>query len=505
MDWAQLGPTFSYLNNYWGGGELPHLHADLTPACRLAQWTGYGSTGPRARANVWRRYLCNQAGLSFYEQFSMLNPDLRPSRSGYDIGTATTDLRRGLAKLLLKAAFSKDRVAVYYSMPSILGANITGHGAHKPHRYGWLWAIRDCGVQPKYITYLDVRENGISREDFDVVVLPMAMALAEEEADALAAFVEQGGTLLADAVPGVLSGHCRKLDAAPLDAVFGVTHEAAYAPDAPTGELKVAGSAHGLDLGEWTMGTTIVTRRLALSGGTALGAMDETPAFVVNRHGKGKACYLNFPMSKYLAFRDAGKESELRERVRALLEWAGARPTVLVTTPDGNPLDKLEVFRYVAGDAVIIGCVLDAEEGAQARIAFPTEGCLYDMRRGQALGRGTTFDIVLPARDALMLALLPYEAGGVALTTGRARAGEAAPVGITLEADARPGLHVFRLEVSGPDGNPIDALARNVLAEDGRGKTMIPFALNDTPGTYTVTARDVVTGVKAEGTVEVQR
>jgi len=498
MDWAQLGPVFTYHNNYWGGGELPHLHVDITPDCRFAQWGGYSSKGAKARHRTWQRFLCGQAGISYYEQFSMLNPDLRPSQSGRDIADATRDMRTGLTKLLLKGRFEKDRIALYYSMPSILGSSITGYGAHKQHRYGWLWAIKDCGFMPRYVTYLDVRKRGISRKDFEVLVLPRAMAMSPEEAEAVKAFVRDGGTVLADAVPAILSGHCRKLDRGALDEVFGVRHEEAYKPDAPAGQLVVSGSAEGLSVGTWTEGTQLPTRRVKLTGGQPLGKMGDTPALVVHRFGRGKTCYLNLSMAKYLDFRANGTEVALRERIRRILTWAGARQTIQVVAPKGDPIDKLEIFRHVVGPATIAAFVLESATDEQGRITFPTAGHVCDLRKGAYLGRGQTFQVRLPSSDALILAHLPYEVKSVSVKVEAAVAGQAVRVALNVATDGKTALHCLRLEVTNPRGETVDYLAQNVIAEEGAATTTIPFALNDTSGEYTIRARDVMTGVTGE-------
>ena len=498
MDWAQLGSVFSYHSNYWGGGELPHLHIDATPGCRFAQWNGYSSKGDLARHRTWQRFLCGQAGVSFYEQFSMLNPDLRPSQSGRDIADATRDMRTGLTKLLLKGRLEKDRIAIYYSMPSILGSSITGHGAHKHHRYGWLWAVKDCGIMPRYITYLDVRKSGISRKDFDVLILPRTMAMSPEEVEAVKAFVRDGGTVLTDALPAVLSGHCRKLRNGALDEVFGVRHENASKPDGPAGQLTVTGTAEGLSVDTWEQGTQLSTRRVKLAGGQALGKMGDTPALIVHRFGQGKACYLNLSMAKYLDYRAEGNEAAMRERIRRILTWAGARQTIQAVTPNGTPIDKLEIFRHVVGPTTIAGFVLDADVSREAKITFPKAGHVYDVRKGTYLGNGQTFQVSLPHRDALLLAHVPYEVKSVTIRTNAADAGEQATVSFRIEASGKTSSHCLRLEVISPKGEPIAHLAQNVLAENGTATTTIPFALNDPPGDYTISARDVTSGVTSE-------
>ena len=126
------------------------------------------------------------------------------------------------------------------------------------------------------------------------------------------------------------------------------------------------------------------------------------------------------------------------------------------------------------------------------------------MRSGKYLGKGKTFDVVLPARDALMLALLPYKVGRIAVKGADARPGNVARVEIALKRWRRAGLHCYRMEVVGPDGKPLPSLAQNLIAAKGQASADVPFALNDPKGIYTITVRDVASGVRAEATIRLQ-
>jgi hypothetical protein len=334
-----------------------------------------------------------------------------------------------------------------------------------------------------------------------VLVLPRVMAMSTEEVEAVKAFVRDGGAVLADALPGILSGHCRKLDGGALDEVFGVRHKDAAKPDAPAGQLAVAGNAEGLSVGTWTQGTQLPTRRVVLDGGLPLGKMGDTPALIVHRFGRGKACYLNLSMAKYLDFRANGTEGALRDRIRRILAWAGARQTIEAGAPSGTPIAKLEVFRHVVAPATIAAFVLESDTDQRGRVTFPTPGHVYDLRKGAYLGRRKSFNVTFPGHDALILAHLPYKVTGVSVSPSRATPGAALAVDIRVAATAKPALHCIRLEVIGPNGKPIEHLARNVLTRQGRGTAALPFALNDAPGRYTVHARDVTTGAAAEAVI----
>ena len=62
----------------------------------------------------------------------------------------------------------------------------------------------------------------------------------------------------------------------------------------------------------------------------------------------------------------------------------------------------------------------------------------------------------------------------------------------------------FHVDVFGPDGRERRHYAQNVAVIDGSGEAFIPLALNDTPGTWRIVARDVASRTAAEATVSVR-
>ncbi len=61
---------------------------------------------------------------------------------------------------------------------------------------------------------------------------------------------------------------------------------------------------------------------------------------------------------------------------------------------------------------------------------------------------------------------------------------------------------VVRLRVFAPDGKEAEHYARNAVVKDGRVEYKIPFALNDPAGKWTVTAKEVLSGVEAKVVIE---
>ncbi len=57
---------------------------------------------------------------------------------------------------------------------------------------------------------------------------------------------------------------------------------------------------------------------------------------------------------------------------------------------------------------------------------------------------------------------------------------------------------VIQVEVISPSGQPIPYYSKNVDLVNGVGHLEIPFALNDSPGTWTIRATDAISGIRAE-------
>ena len=69
---------------------------------------------------------------------------------------------------------------------------------------------------------------------------------------------------------------------------------------------------------------------------------------------------------------------------------------------------------------------------------------------------------------------------------------------------APTGRRLFRCHFFAPDGSLLDAYAKNVLAEGARAEVILPSALNDPAGVYTLRVTDVVTGATAEAKIRLK-
>jgi len=127
---------------------------------------------------------------------------------------------------------------------------------------------------------------------------------------------------------------------------------------------------------------------------------------------------------------------------------------------------------------------------------------VYDARAGRLLGQLEELKVAIPAADARFLALLPYRVEGLDLQCRLQ--GMKLQVTAAVRCAGRPTDHVLHLELTAPGQQvPVFAYTRNVVAPNGRLTTAVPLALNDPPGAWRVTVRDVASGAKATGTFRV--
>ena len=62
-----------------------------------------------------------------------------------------------------------------------------------------------------------------------------------------------------------------------------------------------------------------------------------------------------------------------------------------------------------------------------------------------------------------------------------------------------------RFEVRDSSGRPLDYYTQKVVSSTGRFEMVLPLALNETPGRYTVSAEEIASGLRAEALIDVQR
>jgi hypothetical protein len=424
------------------------------------------------------------------------------------------EIKSGPAKLLLAAERTHDGIAVLYSASSIHVATATpGFPDMDATLNASVQLLHDAGVECRVLSYEELAKGRLTNDAFRLVLLPGAQALSRAEAEAVRAFVEAGGMVLADLRPGVTDENGRPWpQGGVLDGVFGVAQKAAFAPGPAA--LPDAG-LQGL----------LCDTGLTLTTGTAGGTSGATPLLVANRFGKGRALLLNFGLGPYANlpklkgadFADWPAGEGWRRFLGERLAEAGVQAPVRVE-PE---LPHVEVSRFRHGDYEYVGivqglprpCIEYTNEVASAptpqrvTVHFGRQAWLHDVRQGKSLGQTDQVTTDLTPGVALLYALLPYRTKAVGVELPRSvQAGKAFTVALTvsIQGDAPPGRHVVRVQVADPSGKPQPHYARNVLCDAGKGELTMAFALNDPPGRWRFTACDVGTGTAESATLRLQ-
>jgi hypothetical protein len=179
--------------------------------------------------------------------------------------------------------------------------------------------------------------------------------------------------------------------------------------------------------------------------------------------------------------------------------WAEGRKGLLRQAPGPVPVKSafpvegefLTTIRNFGG-ARLIGLL----PGEPTTVTLPAaQGVRYDLFRGGPADRSYEASaerpLLLVERETRITQLRLSADSDTTLT-----------VHLTGERGAPVDLSVVHLEVFNPAGKPVHYYSGNVTVREGQARFPIPFALNDAKGTWRVRARDLVSGLAAEQTLE---
>jgi hypothetical protein len=537
-DWSRLDRVIDDFLSYDGGNQWDMHRSFAKRDAMIGFWTGYGSHGLAVQNAIWTAAIHNVLHPNIFWMYSFLDPDMTYSQSARDMGAAFKSLKfEGVGKLLMESKRLGDGIAIHYSMPSVHGASILGYHqrtrddddegpketslSFPANRDGWVRTIKDLGLQFDFVSSEQVEQGSLASGKYKVLILPLSLALSPSEVKNIESFVQAGGVVIADAAAGLMDQHCAWQQNGTMNELFGITAPAsnkrAFKPG--EGQLVVNDDEARWGLGaEDLSGLVSAEPYIKAARGTSLIRIGETDAVITHRIGKGWTIYLNTLFDKYPKLRaEKFGGANYRALVDALLDHAGVRPAVQVLSADGKRLAQAQVARYRFGDAEILTVVKDnvavagivgrdgvtiyhdAALGQIARqeitIKLPNKFYVTDVRSGKRLGYTDVVHSSVVAGDAAVLSLSPAE-NKLALS-GPPSSSRGEHVAFTLSSSVA-GLRLIRCHVFGPDGSMLPAYARNLLLDNTATTFVLPSALNDLAGAYTIRATDVVTGATAE-------
>ena len=356
-------------------------------------------------------------------------------------------------------------------------------------------ALDANGVNYRFITTRQLTAKGIDPAKVKVLLLPMCTALGTAQARRLRQYVEAGGVLLATGSAGVMDGHCRLLAKGQLDDLIGIkrTGLATMVRQALTGTGRLLGRTLKLDVGKAVVDTSI-----RADGADVVLRAGDVPVIVQRSVGKGVVVYLNTAISHFVSRGTAGTRAA-RDVVAAVLHQARIDPLF-----DLRPLGAARAYSFRLGKTTLVSLV--HETTAKPRpvvLALGRPAWVFDVLAGKALGRTGTVAVAVKDPPFGLYALLPDKPAPPKLTVpGMARAGDVVPVTVALPSAAG---RLVRLDVHQPDGTWVRVYRRFLTLSGDKASTVIPLALNDPAGTWTVRATDLATGRTDQAKTEVRQ
>ena len=405
----------------------------------------------------------------------------------------------GIGKLVGLALPDNHGIAVHYSYPSIHGAwivdgeieeRVTSNTSETYNRFrddqdGWMKVLRDAGLQFDFISYSEVEKGGLISKGYKTFILPMSIALSNEEIGAIREFVRDGGTVIADALPGVMDEHCRFRTSRALEDVFGA--------EAATADRE-----------------TIIAMKgepgLKLKGAKALLPEQGRPILLQNRFGQGQAYLLNYFLDTYPEDKLEGRNRPALERINKVLAAAGVNPKIQMTSLAGGPVTDCDRYLFINGSTRLLGLVPSREkpEIQKVRITLDKASAIYDVRDKRYLGFGTFFETEIEPAVPKLFAFIRERITELDIQLpSEARLGEEVRVDFRVKRpdDLRS---VSRVVVTDPSGRRMRIYGGNRDIVDASGSTSFTPALNDPAGLWHIEIIEVMSGERALAVITIK-
>ena len=197
-----------------------------------------------------------------------------------------------------------------------------------------------------------------------------------------------------------------------------------------------------------------------------------------------------------------------RQRTRSIAGQAGRhgrfrnrRPGRSSSAGDRDPC-AAKRWSYSSGHATNFRC---AEATPSVVLALPKALYIRDIRGGAGWQHTSRLELRLDPVAPTLLVLSEAELPGLTLTLpASAVAGLTVQAHFALTGDNPAGPHALHVEIQDPTGQIVRLYSGNALLRGLSLDWPIPVAVNDSPGTWTVRARDILSGNATSATFTVK-
>jgi len=455
-----------------------------------ANWMGYRKEPLPLMAKFWRMVTrgCDSVwwwrwdGIGRFHGF--LAPHLGPYPATKALVEETRIVRDGLGTLLLRSKMLDSGIAMLFSHPSCYAGRLEGsYGGVEENHVAWHRAIRELGLQFRYVTDRMLRLGEFEPSRFKALVLSRAEAIGPKEAAAIEAFVRDGGTLIADVRPGIFDGHCKPLLTGCLDRVFGIRAVERAAAATGRATLEFGGAKVSFDGARCDPTVQPVRAK-------ALGSCGGKPLLLVNQFGKGRAILLNFVMVSFPKLDDDAAPESAAELLAAIFAEAGVKPEIRTRTA-GKRTRNLETIQWQNGQVRIVALFRQAGEDEDVVVEFDRPLHVVDLRWGKRSGATRSFPTRLLGSRPTFLVLSPRKLGALEARLEPASAKPGQVVRLRLRVADAQGLHPVKVEAKTPAGEPAEWFRRVAMVGSQWAEVPLPLAFNDPEGSWAIEARDM--------------
>ena len=437
FDYARQMRKIQYLEAYNMGGSQSIVRS-FNPHNAMPTVTSYfHQTDSDALWQLWY-YIAegNRGHIGWVENW--FNADKSPKEWIKTCAPQFIEAGQKIGPLLTGAEWKHDGVAIYYSHASIqLGwiMDAQAHGKTWTNRNGddklgashlvrkaWLDMLRDEGIQFTWINYIDVIQNGIPKE-YKVLILPAVLCLSDAEAKRIKEFVANGGTVVADYLPGLWDQHGKgRANGGALDDLFGVQQS----PKMMQKDLFNAGKLwcevdQDANFSYKTFIEFMTNKNSCVKDATGFNkAVRDIKTGTLNKSGAGSAILLNLSPQWYNAYRVAGmKDSAKRSVFMDPIHAAGVKRWVQIKDA-GEKEFGYEITYWTQGKRTILFIVANlamsgSELGGGNAVGLKSDLLpitvefdkeiqnAKDERGGKALGNGKEFKLNWKQNEACIL------------------------------------------------------------------------------------------------------
>jgi hypothetical protein len=517
---------------------------------------------PVIRYEIWRILGLGADNLILFNEDAILNPDLSLPEVSRDLTAAMLPLLRGVGGLFAASQPADDGVFVLTSADSSSVLAIHGYetlgkwnSGDAPQRvdlgtdsgdgmFGAREGVHDLlagmGIGWRAISPTDVETGALERNGARLLILPLCAGLSDAACEAISRWVERGGRLIADLLPGTFTAHGMMRGSSitqegalvastnPLDEVFGLIPGArppAVNKVNPNVWTKI-GLASGAAFPVRCVDEPATVPPPPQSTVQSTGRSDAgVPVWFRNSYHQGQAVYLACSLfadylPKYVTSNPTTAEVILWRANRYQIEeaFADLLGSLLGTEPHAKVVDRAGTRAHLCQFAVRsvgaaelillmrdpIGSFDPVAPEVDCELRFRAVAHTYDLDNGIYLGNGDRLQLRISAYTFRAFARLPYYVDGIDVQVpGNSQVGDTLIVTATLRvANAVPHGHRLRLDVLDGSGRSLRYLAQEQIATDGTAAFSIPTALNDPPGLWSIAVTDIMTGNQTKVSVE---